>query len=483
MSRPNLVIVMPDQFRQQSLGCWRLPEFEGLLRGAADPVQTPHLDAFARQSLLLHRASATAPVCSPFRGMFFSGRFPEANGVAHNCGHDRPDCYLRPTVTCLTDVLAAAGYDCGYIGKLHLDFPHQFESTRPDWYPGGWDVYTPAERRHGCRFWHSYGTFDVHKNPHYWDADGERHDPQRWSPSYEADVASAYIRNEDGQRPADQPFALTVAMNPPHTPNESLEDCEEEDYRLYADRPCEELVNRPNVDDAAATCEAAKFYFAQVSGVDRAFGQILQAIEDSGQADRTIVLFLSDHGELLGSHGRRGKNQIYAESFRIPCLLRAPGLRPGHDPLQITAVDFMPTLLGLLGQRQEIPDGVAGVDYSPLWLRDAPMPERPDAALFMRNVPGPQDDQGLHRGYRGVARGVTTAHHTLLIDDPYADEGPRIQIFDDDRDPYQQQSLPWRERPDLARELFAHCARLLRRADDPWYHGGVLRGTLPYDEV
>ena len=61
---------------------------------------------------------------------------------------------------------------------------------RPDWYPGGWDVYTPPERRHGCNFWHSYGTFDVHKDPHYWDKDGNRHDPGALVADYEADVAA-----------------------------------------------------------------------------------------------------------------------------------------------------------------------------------------------------------------------------------------------------------------------------------------------------
>ncbi len=107
----NLVMVFPDQFRAQSLGLWSTSDFAGCLRGGGDPVHTPHLDAFARESLVLPRATSTAPVCSPYRGMLFSGCLPHRNGVPHNCGHDRPDCQLCTDRTCLTDVLAAAGYD------------------------------------------------------------------------------------------------------------------------------------------------------------------------------------------------------------------------------------------------------------------------------------------------------------------------------------------------------------------------------------
>jgi len=474
--RPNLLMIIPDQMRQQALGFWREEAFRGALRGVSDPVHTPHLDRLAAESLVLNRATATTPVCSPFRGMFFSGRYPERNGVPYNCGRLRPDCQLRPELTCLTDVLDGAGWDCVYIGKLHLDHPHQFDPERPDWYPGGWDVYTPPERRHGCRFWHSYGTFDVHKDPHYWNEVGERTDPGRWSPLYEADVAADYLRNTDGRRPTDRPFALTVCMNPPHTPNEGPEDCEAEDFELYAEMPLEELLNRPNVVDPKRHANGARHYFAQVTGVDRAVGRILRALEESGEADDTVVLFCSDHGELLGSHDRRGKNAIWQESFAIPCLIRVPGLAPRIDGLRIAAVDFMPTLLGLLGLGDRLPADLDGTDFSPLWTGTGEAPTRPKNSLFMRNAPGPQDADDLHRGYTPLARGIVDDRHTLLVEAGEDAEPARLMLFDDEHDPYQLEALPVGEHVDLVEDLLRRLDGMLEKAGDSW--AGRIRRAL-----
>ncbi|MFW5882326.1 MAG: sulfatase [Planctomycetota bacterium] len=443
-------MVFPDQFRTQSLGLWSAPGFAGHLRGGGDPVHTPHLDAFARESLVLSRATSTAPVCSAYRGMLFSGLLPQHNGVPHNCGHDRPDCHLRPELTCLTDLLADAGYATGYIGKWHLDYPHCFDPDRPDWYPGGWDVYTPPERRHGIGFWHSYGTFDVHKRPHYWNEVGERIDPERWSPEHEADVACDFISR---QAVGADPFALFVAMNPPHTPNDSVDDCMAEDLALYAHRPLDELLVRPNVSGSPAELAAARYYFAQVTGVDRCFGRILRALAAAGVAEDTLVLFTADHGECLCSHGVRGKNRIWSECFDVPFLLRAPGLlAPAVDDLLLSPIDIMPTLLGLLGHRAMVPTGIDGRDYSGLWT-DGPAPARPEAVPFMRNVPGPQDASGLHRGFRVAARGVKTLHHSFVCED--LDAEPYELCFDDDADPYQQHPLSPTDAPDLFAELRA----------------------------
>ncbi len=461
---PNLVFVFPDQYRIQALGCWSQSRFAGSLRGGGDPVETPNLDALARDALVLTRATSTAPVCSPFRGMLFTGCYPERSGVPTNCGHDRPDCRLDITRETFSTVLARNGYDCGYIGKYHLDFPTCFDPRRPDWYPGGWDVYTPPERRHGFRYWHSYGTFDVHKDPHYWNEAGERIDPGCWSPRHEAEVARDFIRNRNGERDPEAPFALFVAMNPPHTPNDSLDDCEEEDLRRYADKAPEELLVRPNVDFTTPAVRRAAYYFAQVTGVDRAFGRIVAALDEAGIADDTIVVFTSDHGELLASHGREGKNRIHTECFDVPFLLRYPGVvRARTDDLLFTPVDIMPTLLGLMGL--SAPDGIDGADRSPLWCDDQAA-ARPESALFMRNQPGPQDDQGMHRGYRPAARGIKTQRHTLVFED-LATGGTPV-LYDDDADPYQQHPLPIEAEATLVDDLVARLAAHCKIANDPW---------------
>ena len=117
------------------------------------------------------------------------------------------------------------------------------EEKRP-----AWDAYTPKERRHGFNYWYSYGTFDEHKNPHYWDTDGKRHDPKEWSPLHESGKVISYLKNDGNVRDTKKPFFIMVGMNPPHSPYRSLNDCEEQDFNLYKDQPLDSLLIRPNVD-------------------------------------------------------------------------------------------------------------------------------------------------------------------------------------------------------------------------------------------
>ena len=137
-----------------------------------------------------------------------------------------------------------------------------------------WDAYTPKEQRHGFNYWYSYGTFGDPKNPHYWDTDGKRHDPKEWSPLHESGKVVSYLRNEGNVRDTKKPFFIMVGMNPPHSPYRSLNDCEEQDFNLYKDQPLDSLLIRPNVDLNMKKAESVRYYFASVTGVDRAFGKI-----------------------------------------------------------------------------------------------------------------------------------------------------------------------------------------------------------------
>ena len=148
------------------------------------------------------------------------------------------------------------------------------EEKRP-----AWDAYTPKERRHGFNYWYSYGTFDEHKNPHYWDTDGKRHDPKEWSPLHESGKVISYLKNDGNVRDTKKPFFIMVGMNPPHSPYRSLNDCEEQDFNLYKDQPLDSLLIRPNVDLKMKKAESARYYFASVTGVERAFGQILTTLK------------------------------------------------------------------------------------------------------------------------------------------------------------------------------------------------------------
>lgn len=138
---PNLVYVFPDEFRQQALG------FMG-----QDPVVTPNLDAFARESLVLTQAVSNCPICSPYRGMLFTGKYPISNGVVTNCYSETIPygIELKDTERCLTDVLHDAGYHQGYIGKFHLHLPKEAHIPYTEGWRGEpgegtfWDSYTPT---------------------------------------------------------------------------------------------------------------------------------------------------------------------------------------------------------------------------------------------------------------------------------------------------------------------------------------------------
>ena len=116
MKHPNLIFVFPDQMRGQAMG------FLG-----EEPVRTPTLDRFATQGLVLDNVSATYPVCSPYRAMLMSGKYPFANRVVANCtsGTAPYGVELQEQDRCWSDILSDRGYSLGYIGKWHLDSPRE----------------------------------------------------------------------------------------------------------------------------------------------------------------------------------------------------------------------------------------------------------------------------------------------------------------------------------------------------------------------
>lgn len=448
---PNLVFVFPDQFRAQAMG------FMG-----EDPVRTPVLDRFAAQSVVFTNAVGNQPLCSPYRAMLLTGRWPYSTGVVTNCNSSRPDVYLREHEVCLSDVLAQAGYATGYIGKWHLDTP-QGVPVAPDWRCAIWEAYTPpGPRRHSFAFWHAYGCHNNHLHPYYWIGDAPesmKTQVDEYSPLHEARVAADYIRNRDGaQRDPARPFALCVSMNPPHLPYPAVP----ERYRaLYRDRTPDQMLNRPNVrlasDGGREAVASVADYFAAVTAVDEAFGVILNALREAGLEDNTLVVFSSDHGDMMGSHGLMYKTVYYEESFRIPLLVRFPGrLTPRREPLHFNVPDTMPTLLDLMGLADRIPDAVEGTNYAPA-LRGEAQP-RPTSTFYLR--PDVTPALGM--------RGVRTDCHTFVIERTPSGQTP--VLFDNQQDPGQLKNVA-ADQPAVVTALTQELDGWLRRTRDPWERG------------
>ncbi len=455
--RPNIVYVLADSHRAQAMGYMD-----------ADPVRTPNFDAFAVESVKLTHCVSNKPICSPHRGMLLTGLYPHRSGVPQNCNSDRPDSYLRPETRCWSDVLADNGYSLGYIGKWHLDFPddqpHAWLSNRKA-RARQWDAFTPpGPRRHGFSFWYAYGCCNTHLQPHYWTGDGGidgRIDVEQWSVEHETDVTIRFLRNENGAyRDEGKPFALVVSPNPPHGPHQFVP----ERYRdIYRDTPAEQLLNRPNAqletEQGVEALAVAADYFAMCTGVDDQFGRLLAEIDALGLREDTIVIFTSDHGEMLGSHGRMHKSVWYDESMLVPFLLRAPGRAvPRWDDLLLSTPDLCPTLLGLAGLTEQIPAGVQGVDLSEvLCTGQGP---RPAEALYFAGDPFAPDS----------ARGLRTHRYTYVVRGLGDGPGERL-LFDSQADPYQMTNIADRE-PTVMAELHARIVARLAAIGDPWVSHG-----------
>lgn len=487
--QPNVIYIFPDQYRNSSFGFWSDDDFSSHVAWQGDPVATPNLDAFARQSLVLSEVVSNCPVSSPHRGMLLTGMYPERSGVILNCMSLRPESSLREDAECVSDVFSQAGYDCAYIGKLHVDFPTPNDPQRPGHYVNDkspeWDAYTPAERRHGFNYWYSYGTYDVHKHPHYWDTEGNRHEIDEWSVSHEISKAVAYIENRNNERDGDKPFFMMIGLNPPHSPYASIDDCDTESFALYADKPLSELYVRPNADTTMKKANSIRYYFANVSGIDREFGRLLRSLEEQGLTDNTIVVFASDHGETMCSHSLTDpKNSIYRESMNMPFIVRYPKVIEHRvDNLLLSSPDIMPTLLGLAGLEDMIPRAVEGRNFAPLFTNEKSAIERPSAALYMRNLDGEKEADGIVTGFFPVARGLKTLTHTMELNISREGKLTGVLLFDDVADPYQMHNLDIEQNSELFTSLCHELALLLKENNDVWYREGILSQIIPYDEI
>lgn len=451
---PNLLIVFPDQMRGQAMG------FLG-----EEPVQTPTLDRFAQQGLVLTQAVSNYPVCSPYRAMLMTGSWPHKNGVLANCNTSGTEYgyELPKDARCWSDVLHDQGYSLGYIGKWHLDAPREpYVQSYNNTARFAWNEWCAPDRRHGFDYWYAYGTFDQHNKPEYWTTTmtrDEREKIEQWGPEHEADQAIAYLRNEGGKYRQDgEPFALVVAMNPPHTPYNQVPKRYVDQYQDLTD---EQLMVRKSVVPGSKgeqhNRKWTRDYYACITGVDDQFGRILQALDELHLAEDTIVLFTSDHGNCLGAHDEVTKNNHYEESMRVPFLVRWPGHIPaGKDDLLLSTPDIAPTLLDLMGFADDVPATVQG--HSRAAVLCGRNGDRPTSQLYVF-VPYGEPDLGR--------RGVRTGHYTLMLETK-KDAPVHVVLHDNLADPWQLQDVA-EQQPDVVRHLVAdELLPWLARTGDPW---------------
>lgn len=409
---PNFLFIMPDQLRAQALGCM-----------GDENARTPNIDRLASEGLLLRNTIANTPVCCPARANILTGRYAHRNGMIAN------DLRLRETETTLPKVLAAAGYRTGFVGKWHLDGGPRMPGFVP-----------PGPRRHGFEFWAANECSHSHFDTQYFRDSPEPVPMRKFEAEGWTDLGIEFLRAARTDR---RPFFLTIQMGPPHDPYKAPPA-----YSRHFDPLA--LRTRPNWREGVrgGGRQDLAEYYAMVEAVDDQVGRLMRVLEDTRLRDNTVVVFSSDHGDMLGSHGQRLKRKPWEESIRIPGIVRYPA-RIGAGRTTgafFTHVDFAPTLLGLAGLRP--PSSMQGADLSALLTGQST--RGPESAFLQ--IFGPYRGDGTEGGWRGIR----TERHVYAR---YQSE-PWV-CYDLERDPYQLKNLAGDRKltAGLDRQLTAWMAR------------------------
>ena len=371
--QPNLLFIFTDEQAAGTLGCY-----------GNERIATPNIDALAAESVLFDRAYISQPVCTPSRATIMTGLYPHTTGcVANNVP-------LPAETPCLPELGDFADYATGYHGKWHLGDEVFAQHGFDDWVSVE-DMYRPHYSQGRDRSRHSdyhewlvsKGLAPPHKRKDGFEHFGRGHCcrlPEELSkPAFLAEQSGRFIRDN-----AARPWMLYVNFLEPHMPFYSCRDGQYDpaevalppnfDHELGEDVPLKlRLFARQYFEDGHSGLELKTEadwrrmianYWGLVSLVDTHVGRILAALRDSGQWDNTIIVYTSDHGDMMGAHRLLAKCTMFQEVLRIPMLLRIPGVATGGRLAEpVSQVDIVPTLLDAMGRTP--PDHLEGYSWMP----------------------------------------------------------------------------------------------------------------------
>lgn len=425
--RTNVLFLMADDLGAQALSCY------GARNG-----NTPHIDRLAERSVVFQRAYCQFPVCGPSRAALMSGMYAQSIGVNGNGQANRLTVNLgeRPS---MAELFKRNGYYTARVGKIyHMRVPgdvtagvdgpdhvaswtERFNCQGPEWMTEGEHEQLDSQRVRAERDKHynlGFGTaFYVVRGS----GDG----------SEQADHKAATKAVELLKAHRDEPFFLAVGFVRPHVPlvapkrffAELLPEAMQLPARVendWDDIPTAGLsLNSKrlgflgDLDRQRAVLAA---YQAAVSFLDEQVGKVLTALEREGLAQRTIVVFSSDHGYHLGEHDLWQKMSLHEESARIPLLVSVPGKAPGSRTALVEQIDLYPTLAELAGFA--IPEHVQGESLVRV-LDDAEVRVRSHAYSYRRN-----------------AHLLRSERHALIA----YDDGS-LELYDMQEDPHQFRNL------------------------------------------
>ena len=347
--KPNIMMIMADQLAAPALPCYGHPI-----------VRTPHIDVLAESGVVFDNAYCNSPLCAPSRFSMMSGLLPSRIGAYDNAAHFSAD------IPTLAHDLRSRGYHTTLSGKMHFVGPDQLHGFE--------------ERL----------TTDIYPSDYGWTPDWEH--PQRrpsWYHNmlsvvqagtcvtsnqldFDEEVGYHTLRKiyQLARRDSEQPWFLLASFTHPHDPFAITReywdryDHQEIDMPAIAQLPYDELDPHSQrlyhvsamydyQQTEARVRNARHAYYSMISYFDDKVGQIVQALEATNQLDNTIILLVSDHGEMLGERGLWYKMSFFEWAARVPIIINAPErLAPRRVAAPVSLVDIRPTLAQLAGQEE-----------------------------------------------------------------------------------------------------------------------------------
>lgn len=435
--KPNILMIYADQMRYDCAGFSGNPD-----------VKTPNLDRLALEGVCFDEAFTSYPLCTPFRASLLTGKYAHQAGLYSNhfpINTDQPS---------LATKLNASGYTSGYIGKWHL-----YGGPKPGFVPPGPD-------RMGFDHFVGYNRGHYYMDAIFYRDTDQPYRCKRYEPDFQTDHTIEFMESavEDGD-----PFYAYVCFGPPHfpmdmpehwrrmydpdkitlpkgTPNPELQKRRTQERTALDYDGDDRFGERSKVDKIAGQdpeteneWQIRKFvaeYYGMISNVDWNIGRMLNWLDARGLSDDTIVIFFSDHGDMLGQHGSYCgiKRQAYRASAHVPLLVRNPArFEKGKrvDALVDVAVDTMPTLLEACDV--EVPDEVQGQSYLSLLQGDeTPIRDHVQFELMKADFGGrPERHVKPERGIR--TKGwlyVRKQDRPLYLFDQNADRDEVINLVD-----------------------------------------------------
>ncbi len=429
---PNVLWIFSDQHRADTLSCYGDPN-----------IDTPNLDRLADEGARGNNVYSNTPLCSPFRANLYTGQYITTHGVTSLF---KP---LLPRQPVLPQVLRENGYHTSHMGKWHLgggDGPSHFVSPyfRPGWSDWmGWENSNEP-------FATEYGVGDMPSPLLKFN---------RFQTDALTDMTIEWLEKRLG---CPEPWFHVMSIEPPHNNSSGLYEAPEPYMKLFKDKDLKyppNFIRRP-AGGKEDFDKHLRGYYALLKNLDDNVGRVLDALERNGQLENTIIMYFSDHGDMMGCHGRRQKSRPEQEASRIPFIIRWPAAveRGLVSNALMSAVDIMPTLLGLIGLG--IPGSVEGTDMSPVFREEAD--EVNDVVLLQYERDYFSHDEDVHKAYRGIL-------HKQWKYVVYFSRGPG-QLFDLLKDPHETTNLIHEpEYSTTVREMDALLRSRCREIGDDFY--------------